>query len=99
MLYPHGSQELKREGEAVPAVVDPVDEHLHVHDRALGLQAPGQLLVRQLLALAQLLDERAGAQVVKRSHFSGRPYIVFHLNAWYDQRFRFARRKSNLMYV
>lgn len=36
MFYPHGRQQLQREREAELALIDPVDEDLHVDGRALS---------------------------------------------------------------
>lgn len=98
MFHTHGRQQLKCKGEAEPTLVHPVDEHLHIDHGPLGLEAACQLLVGQLLGLAQFLDERLGAQVVKGPDTRGRAYIFFHLRAWYERNFRFGLRKSIWIY-
>lgn len=99
MLRTHGCQQLQRKGKAELALIDAVDEHLHVHGRALALQATGQLLVGQATALPKVLDDGLGTRLVKQARFHAGSYMVFDLRAWYFERFSSACRKWNSMYA
>ena len=83
MFHPHGRQQLQREREAELALIDPVDEDLHVHGRALGGEPAREVLVGHLPVFPQFLDEPLGAMGVKVSPTAAGRYIVFHLRAWY----------------
>ena len=99
MLHTHGRQKLQPEREAELALVYPVDEHLHVNNRALGFQPTSQVLVGELPRFPQFFDDGLGAQVVKGPRTRGWSYIFFHLRASYGQCFCVASNKSISIYV
>jgi hypothetical protein len=96
----HGGQQLQGKGKAVFALVDAVDEHLDVNIHALGLQPTGELLVRELLALAKVFDDGLGSRLVElvRSHRL-RAYMVFDLCASYFSTFPLNLNKSFSIYT
>ena len=92
-LDAHGRQDLKGECETELALIHPIDEHLNVDVRALGLKQPGKVLVGDLPVDPGGLDEglrRAGVEI-PATGTSGQ--IVFHLQASY--RPAIARRPIN----
>jgi hypothetical protein len=99
MLNTHGSEQLQRKGKAELALIDPVDKDLDVDDRALRLQAPGEVLVGDGFLLPKVFDECFGAGLVELARVHDWAYMVFRLHASYERRFSFAPDKRNSMYA
>lgn len=99
MLSTHCSQQLQREGKAELALIDAVDENLHVNSHTLTLQAPGQFLVGQPFLLPEVFDDGFGASLVESALVHGRSYMEFSLSASYKGPSKFSLYKSNSMYV
>jgi hypothetical protein len=99
-LNPQSAEKLQGKCKAELALVDAVDEHLDVNIHALGLQPTGELLVRELLALAKVFDEGLGSRLVElvRSHRL-RAYMVFELCASYVSTFPLSLNKSFSIYT
>ena len=98
MLNTHCSQQLKREGKAELALVDPVDKHLDVHHHALLFKPAGEVLVGDVFLIPKGFDDGLGARFVKLALIHSE-YMVFNLRASYRRRFRFALNNSYSIYV
>lgn len=99
MLNTHGSEQLQRKGKAELALIDPVDKDLDVDDRALRLQAPGEVLVGDGFLLPKVFDECFGAGLVELARVHDWTYMVFRLDASYKRRFSFALDKRTSIYA
>ena len=81
-FHTHGSQKLKTQCKAKRAIVDLVDELLHVHRLVRRFEQTSQLFVRELLAVAHVFDDGFGLRLVKRVRFHrGWSYMVLGLCA------------------
>jgi len=99
VLNTHGSEQLQRKGKAELALIDLVDKDLDVDDRALRLQAPGEVLVGDGFLFPKVFDECFGAGLVKLARVHDWAYMVFRLDASYETPFSFIFDKSNSMYA
>lgn len=96
----HGRQQLQGKGKAVFALINAVDEYLDVHLHALGLQPTGELLVRELLALAKVFDDGLGSRLVELVRIHRRlAHMVFNLCASYAVASLFSPNKSFSIYT
>lgn len=86
MLNAHRCQQLQRKSKTELALVDPVDKHLGVRHHALRFQAPGELLVRDVLGLSHLFDDGFGTRLVELARIHSE-YMVFRLSASYENTF------------
>jgi len=99
MLSTHCSQQPQRKGKTELALIDAVDENLHVNSHALTLQAPGQFLVGQPFLLPEVFDDGFGAGLEEIALVHGRSYMEFNLSASYKDPSKFGLYKWNSMYV
>lgn len=99
-LGPHDREQLQRKGEAVLALINPVDEHLDVNEHALGFKPTGELLVGEVLLLTKAFDDGLGARLVEIAGLHREQwYMVFDLSTSYALAPPFMRHKSFSIYA